>query len=261
MKWLGAAGTVLVVGAAWWRLGAVRYVALGDSLAAGVGSVLFFGYPHRFRLLAARRLRRPVLLTNLGRFGWTSGDLLSALRTDPRLRRAVAGATLITVDIGGNDLRRCGQDDACLQAALAAFRANWAAIWAEVRALNPTAVCLALQLYNPYPAGHPERGRAEAWLTALNAAMADPALAARHGFACADGHTPFQGRECRYTWLCLLGDIHPTDPGHAALAAAVDQAFAPLARPGWWLARWLGHLAFPLWARRQPWPGLEIDGG
>lgn len=240
-----AVAGVLTFGVAWWWLAPLRYVALGDSLAAGVGSILFFGYVARFRLLLAHRLRRPVGLTNLGRFGWTSGDLLQALRTDPVFRATVAEADLITVDIGGNDLRQCGEDEACLERALAEFQANWAGIWAEVRALNPTAAGAALTLYDPYPAGHPRRARAERWIGALNAALADPEVTGRYRIdAIADGYTPFQGQECRYTWVCLLEDIHPTDRGHAALAGAVDRAAAPLPLGRAPLTRWLGRAAY-----------------
>lgn len=248
---------VFLFGAAWW-LAPVCYVALGDSLAAGVGSPLFFGYVQRFRLLAARRLRRPVRLTNLGRFGWTSGELLAALRQDARFREAVARADLISLDIGGNDLRRCGDDEACLERALAAFQANWEAIWAEVRSLNGEAVCLALNLYNPYPAGHPRRPLADRWVGAVNAAMADPDVLARYRIqGVGDAFALFRGRECRYCWICLLGDVHPTDLGHAALAGAVDAVYAPVAGRGGWLRRWLGQIAFPLWAIGRPWAQLD----
>lgn len=231
--WIVGGALALLVACAvalwvWWRWVPVRYVALGDSLAAGVGSLLFLGYPPRLAASLAARLRRPVALRNLGRFGWAAADLLQALRQDPAFREAVAAADLVTVGVGGNDLRRCGTDPACLERAVAAFRRDWEAIWAEVRRLNPRALCAAVNLYNPYPPGHPLRPWAETWVPALNAAIADPAVLAAYGVVgVADAYGRFQGRECQYTWMCRLGDVHPTDRGYAALAAALMAVLAP----------------------------------
>lgn len=217
-----------LAGAGWWWLRCVRYVALGDSLAAGVGSVLFVGYPRRLAVLLGRRWRRLVLLRNLGRFGWTSGQLLDALRTDAPLRAAVAGARLISVDIGGNDLHRCAEDPACLEQAVAEYRRNWEAIWAEVRRLNPGALAVCMDLYNPYPPEHPRHALANQWIAELNRVTADPDVHRMHGIhGMARVYAAFQGRECEYAWACRIGDIHPTDHGHQAIAEAFAAVLPP----------------------------------
>ncbi len=258
MLMLAALAGVVVLGVACAWLSPIRYVALGDSLAAGVGSLLLFGYVQRFRLLAARRLRCPIHLTNLGRFGWASGDLLQALRTSTSFRKAVGRAQILTVNIGGNDLRACEEDDACLERVLAEYQHNWSAIWAELRALNPGATALVLTQYNPYPENHPRREDAGHWISTLNAVMADPAVVRQYRIdGIGDGYTPFQGRECRYTWMCLLGDLHPTDLGHAALAGAVDSVFAPVAMRPRGPARWIGYVAYPFWALGHRWPAPD----
>lgn len=80
------------------------YVALGDSLAAGVGARQ--GYVDRYaghlRADAGARVR----VTNLGVSGQTSAQLLRVLRNDASARRAISGAEVITFNIGINDLGR-----------------------------------------------------------------------------------------------------------------------------------------------------------
>jgi lysophospholipase L1-like esterase len=104
-----------------------------------------------------------VTRTNLGRNGWTSSQLLSALRNDPTFRRATREAEIVTWNIGGNDLRAarksykqgtCGGFDNqnCLRAGVAKLQTNWDDITAEVlelRSTKPTIV-RTMDIYNPY---------------------------------------------------------------------------------------------------------------
>ena len=121
------------------------YVALGDSLAAGVGADR--GYVERYaaRLSADTGIR--VRVTNLGISGQTSSQLLDALRNDPSTRRSVRSAEVITFNIGINDLGRagdaynsgsCGGDDGqrCLKVAVERFEANWDGVTAEILGLS-----------------------------------------------------------------------------------------------------------------------------
>ncbi len=120
------------------------YVALGDSLAAGVGARR--GYVDRYaedlRAGAGARVR----VANLGVSGQTAPQLLRALR-DPSVRRALRGAEVITFNIGINDLGRarasyeaetCGgaRDRRCLGAAVEVFQTSWDAITGEILSLR-----------------------------------------------------------------------------------------------------------------------------
>ncbi len=120
-------------------------MALGDSLAAGVGADR--GYVERYaaRLSADTGIR--VRVTNLGISGQTSSQLLDALRNDPTTRRSVRSAEVITFNIGINDLGRagdaynsgsCGGDDGqrCLKVAVERFKANWDGATAEILGLS-----------------------------------------------------------------------------------------------------------------------------
>jgi lysophospholipase L1-like esterase len=87
-----------------------------------------------------------VVLNNLGVSGWTSADLLSALKTLPTMQTAVAGAQVVTFEIGRNDYgnardlyrrKSCGGTDNqdCLRQAATDFKLNWDGIVAEIRML------------------------------------------------------------------------------------------------------------------------------
>ena len=148
-------GTTLAAPASW------DYVALGDSLATGFGA--FTGYVPRYEAHIETDTGVAVTRTNLAQNGWTSSQLLSALRNDAKFRRAVRGAEVVTWDIGGNDLRAarnsykngtCGGADNqdCLRAAVAKLETNWDAITAEVLTLRSTSntIVRTMDIYNPY---------------------------------------------------------------------------------------------------------------
>src|ERR671913_1310829 len=148
-------GTTLAAPASW------DYVALGDSLATGFGA--FTRYVPRYEAHIETDTGVAVTRTNLGRNGWTSSQLLSALRRDPTFRRATREAEIVTWNIGGNDLRAarasykngtCGGVDNqdCLRASVATLKTNWTAITAEVLALRSTSdtIVRTMDIYNPY---------------------------------------------------------------------------------------------------------------
>ena len=123
------------------------YVALGDSLAAGVGARR--GYVDRYADYLRADTGARVRVTNLGVSGRTSPQLLHALRTDPETRRALRGAEVVTFNIGINDLGQarasyeagtCGgvRNRRCLRTAVAAFEQNWDAIVREILSPRPT---------------------------------------------------------------------------------------------------------------------------
>jgi lysophospholipase L1-like esterase len=148
-------GTTLSAPASW------DYVALGDSLATGFGA--FKGYVPRYEAHVETDTGVAVTRTNLGQNGWTSSQLLSALRNDPTFRRATREAEIVTWNIGGNDLRAarnsykkgtCGGADNqdCLRAGVAKLKTNWDAITAEVLELRATSntIVRTMDIYNPY---------------------------------------------------------------------------------------------------------------
>jgi lysophospholipase L1-like esterase len=121
------------------------YVALGDSLAAGVGAER--GYVDRYAAHLRNETGARVGVSNLGVSGQTSSELLDALREDESMRGAIGGAEVVTFSIGLNDLGRagaayeegtCGGEDGeeCLREAVKALKDNWDAIAAEILGLR-----------------------------------------------------------------------------------------------------------------------------
>jgi lysophospholipase L1-like esterase len=123
------------------------YVALGDSLAAGIGARR--GYVDRYASYVRADTGVRLDVVNLGQSGQTSTQLLHALREDTSMRRALRGADVITFNIGINDLGHAGEayangtcgrekDEECLRAAVDEFEENWDAIIAELSSLRST---------------------------------------------------------------------------------------------------------------------------
>jgi lysophospholipase L1-like esterase len=123
------------------------YVALGDSLAVGVGT--HRGYVERYAAHIESDTGARVEVLNLGESGQTSSELLYALRNDESMRQALGQAEVVTFNIGINDLGHageayesgaCGGADGqdCLRAAVGKLEENWDAIVAVILSLRST---------------------------------------------------------------------------------------------------------------------------
>src|SRR3954454_6534083 len=115
------------------------YTALGDSIAFGLYAPPGQAYVPLYAGYLQSDLRLPVMLTPLGIPGWTSADLLSAVRGNFVFRLSIFLSDVVTWNIGGNDLRAartqykggsCGGSDNqdCLRTAVQTFKTNWAGI-------------------------------------------------------------------------------------------------------------------------------------
>ncbi|MEW5978313.1 MAG: GDSL-type esterase/lipase family protein [Acidobacteriota bacterium] len=141
----------------------ITYTALGDSLAWGAFAPIGQGYVPLYRSYVAQDTGRSVFLYNLGAPGWSTTDLRYALERRLLFQLLVWKSEVVTVNIGGNDLRAarssyknqtCGGADNqdCLRAAVATFRQNWDAIIGRIlwlRGSRPT-IIRTLDIYNPY---------------------------------------------------------------------------------------------------------------
>src|SRR5215212_1445614 len=139
---VGGRTTEVIGGSASWD-----YVALGDSLAAGVGA--HRGYVDRYAHYVRIDTGASVDVVNLGQSGQTSSQLLDALSNDQSIRRKLRAAEIITFNIGINDLGvageayrngNCGGEDnqQCLRAAVGKIKGNWDAIISELLELRST---------------------------------------------------------------------------------------------------------------------------
>jgi lysophospholipase L1-like esterase len=209
----------------------VRYTALGDSIAVGVGATNSYGYVYRFRDYLATQYAR-VELSNRAISGMNSTELYLQLRADPITRRDVRRADVITISIGGNNLLPCAQNNyeillpACGDVGVALFQQDWPRIVAEIRSLNPDAELFVITLYNPFRGDEQNYALADSYIDRINAVIQDPANVAAGNYEIVDVYTDFQGqfgdgtwKVCVYTHFCEeRRDPHPTDAGHARIA-------------------------------------------
>ncbi len=219
------------------------YTALGDSIATGTWASA--GYVDRYADRLRAEVNPSVQLTNLAVNGWTTSDLLNALRTSETYRSAVQGSDVITVSIGGNDLLRarerylqgtCGgpEDDDCLRTTTDRVLANWDAILDELQALvgsRPVAI-RTMDVYNPY-AGR-DAARLDLFKPYLDEINSYLCLASEaRGIPCARVYAAFNGSDGTddpaQRSLIAFDGLHPSDQGHALIADLLcDLDYAPL---------------------------------
>ena len=141
----------------------VLYTALGDSIGFGLFASIGNGYVPTYDRFLEADSGANVKTINLCVPGWTSSDLRNAIRGNLLFRVSVATSTIVTVNIGGNDLlgargdykdRTCGGADNqdCLRSGVAVFAANFNAILSEVRALRGSrnTIIRTMDIFNPF---------------------------------------------------------------------------------------------------------------
>jgi lysophospholipase L1-like esterase len=221
------------------------YTALGDSLA--FGAIAERGYVPRYADYLRTDGNARVTVVNLGVPGWTSADLLDALRNNQTLRERVIDAEVVTFDIGGNDLlgarRRfregtCGgpANLDCFRTIVNEFKQNWDAILAELLALRnrENTILRTMDVYNPFVAEQKALGifdNLRPYLDEVNEHITR--TSAQAGIPCARVFVAFNGPNGDQDPIAqglLSGDlVHANDRGHQVIAEALRQlGYAPL---------------------------------
>jgi lysophospholipase L1-like esterase len=225
------------------------YLALGDSLAYGYQPTQVTAQGYVDQLYPTLRSRdHRLALKNLGCPGETSASMLAGgvCGTGAQLDAAVAflrshRVSLITLDIGANDVDRCatatGLDQTCILQGLAGLATNTERIASRLRAAAPHTTIVAMNYYDPFlasyltgPAGQQVAQQSLLVSTVFNGLLV--ATFRAHGFRIADvagafGTDDFPAdvtRICAWTWMCApapLGpDIHANQQGYAVIAQA-----------------------------------------
>ena len=138
----------------------IYYVALGDSIGTGATSrgttsSYIIGF---YNFLVTENPGVTVTLRNLSANGDDSSDLLGKLQADVNCTGEVAKATILTLNIGGNNVLPAGEDSfsrinhIVAQEGTLRFESEYPLIIDEIRRCNPTVKIITMTLYNPYNA-------------------------------------------------------------------------------------------------------------
>ena len=141
----------------------VTYVAIGDSLTKGVGDSTNQG---GFVPLLAQSLTNETGLEfkaiNYGVSGNTSGQILSRMREKKEIRKDLKQAQLLTITVGGNDLRKAILEDTSnldldrFEKASKAYEKNLKQIIELARKDNPDLPVYVVGIYNPLYLNFPD---------------------------------------------------------------------------------------------------------
>jgi lysophospholipase L1-like esterase len=192
-------------------------VALGDSITTGYNLGVNNHHPSKDAFPSLIGEEADLRVRNLGVPGWTTVDLLNALKDD-KYRDAIRHADYITLDIGSNDLRvayaeyETTKNMGVLQFKIGQTLERLQAIIVEVRLLTDAPIVL-YNIYNPYPAGTPIHIASDQLLTLINNSISF--IAGVYGLAYADAFEAYGDNQVEYV---LPNDIHPTVAGQGALA-------------------------------------------
>jgi lysophospholipase L1-like esterase len=223
------------------------YLALGDSLAFGVGAANpvadgYVGLTH-FQLESSVAYRQSGLeLLNVSEPGATSagvlepdGQMQKALEhIANRANDSITGneVELISIDIGGNDLLQLAEPDApCIKDSgsqacrasisemLSGLQANLGIILRRLRDAAPDARIFVIDLFNPYSGSGDQRELIANFAVqqvngVTNATASDPDL----DVTLVPIFELFQGRGSQ--WISP-DHIHPNDAGHRVMAEAL----------------------------------------
>jgi len=242
---------------------AIRYLALGDSYAYGVGASdpASHGYVGPFTAALTASARMTVSALDLADPGATSADLIGDYATrasqgQSQLARAVqmlgaGGVNLVTLDIGGNDILRllnagnaCADtailSDTCLAAVQDALLQNTSVnvphiLTTLVTAAKPGTRIIVLDYPNPYSTGTNSviEQRTNVAVQGLNtiimgAVTAAQSVASTRGvtLTTVDLFPLFAGRAGTLTHILdTEPDVHPTDAGYRVIANAIITAY------------------------------------
>ena len=199
----------------------ISYVALGDSLTAGVGTSLFSPtFPQRYRRKLECVWGERVELYTIAKSGLTIEEI-AALSSHPRSLQNLADAEVITITAGGNNLIHAyeevmkGKSVSSLRDQLKEAQRDFNGLIQSLLTLKKKSCTpyfvLVATLYNPFP----ESQEADAWIKKVNASIKK--LHHYPHLHIVDLYSLFKGRE--KGWLSRDG-VHPNDKGYEAMARA-----------------------------------------
>jgi len=240
------------------------YLALGDSLAAGVGADPGKGYVADVYAKEHKTLGG-LVLENMSCSGATTTSMIDGggcpYTTGTQLGDAEAflaahegAVAFVTIDIGANDVDGCTNgttiNQACITAGMTAITDNLPVILSGLNTAGGSPPILGMSYYDPFLAawleGASGQGLARASVTLLD--QLNSLLAGDYGAADTAGvagvfrssdfalHGHYGGttvpvnvaRICHWTLMCTEENIHADDAGHARIATAFEKVLRPV---------------------------------
>lgn len=219
---------------------ALKYVALGNSLAAGFlnSQEIGDGYPVYIAQGIEEETLYQVDLINYGVGGFTTVHLLEQIqRAD--VQQDLSEADFITIDIGANDiLWEIGTDfdltdpeelQRIVQAvseAMIAIQTNVGEILTQIQQLNPDAPIFFMGYYNalPYLEG---QDAIQLMIATFNNTLQN--ASEKHGAIFVPTYDAFVGKYDMY--MPNPNDIHPTKEGYEAIASLFLEKIMPILPP------------------------------
>lgn len=217
---------------------AERYVAIGDSLAAGQtpNSMIDAGYADFIALRLASRSELTHFTKELAFSGFTSEQVLQRVK-EPYAQPLLNDATLITISAGANDLlslvrtnANIGEvsfDQFAADFALNNVRQHVATMLKELAVRAPNADVFVIGYYFPYPHVHnAQKNGLSTQLTLLNTILQQQAET--NGATFIDVSAAY-GNDAK-AFLPNPSDVHPNFAGYMAMANAFlqEQQLQPL---------------------------------
>lgn len=195
------------------------YVALGDSITAGVGTTMFSpGFVQRFRRLAEKELEDRVSLQIFAHSGFKTQDILKEM-DNPYIRKYLNAADIITITAGGNDLIQAARkyksdgNENDFQMALKECNENLLKCLKELYRIKHDTfrpyIIRLINLYNPFP----EDQLAVKWINKFTQLLRG--LSKEPHVEIVDVEKSFSGHEQEYL---SMDHIHPNNRGYEIIA-------------------------------------------
>lgn len=209
------------------------YLALGDSLTAGIGAtetnyLRLSGFVPQ--LTSYLRETQPVYVENHGIPGLTSGQLFRYVQEGLGMTAKLAEADLITITIGGNDLLQLltselerQMDNEKLSEILQTYSQHIQKTFKHIRQVNPEVPIYILDLFSPFGIDHPLHQISKQVVTSFNAQL-NQLVETEENIYMVSVYPYFLHKEEELTHI-TKDDVHPNDQGYQVIFKAFQQYF------------------------------------
>ncbi|MGE6258073.1 SGNH/GDSL hydrolase family protein [Heyndrickxia sporothermodurans] len=199
-------------------------VALGDSITFGYNLDENNDHPSKVAFPSIIGKDTDMRVRNLGVPGWSTEQLLNALRNDDKFRQAVRHADIITLNIGSNDflqgLLASIENPDVLPGILENMVENISSIISEIQSLSDAKI-VVYNIFNPFPTESGVHAYVDYILPPVNSDIYSVIQSSNGDVFLADAYSAIGDDQSIYI---IKDDNHPTDLGHKILAEIAIKA-------------------------------------